>query len=154
MTELERIADQARKMFDGGAWHGPSVSEVLADVDADLAASHPIAGAHTIGELVAHLIACQEVLLRRIRGEAAGQNPEEFWPPAPPTSESAWSETLSRLKRLDAELRQAVAAFPDDRLDALLTAGGSSAYNNFHGYVQHHAYHAGQIALLKKASRD
>jgi hypothetical protein len=30
---------------------------------------------------------------------------------------------------------------------------GTSAYNNFHGDVQHNAYHAGQINLLKKAAR-
>jgi uncharacterized damage-inducible protein DinB len=153
MREAERITDQARKMFDGGAWHGPSVLEVLADVDAELAASHPIAGAHSIWELVLHLTATQAVLLRRIRGETAGLDDREFWPAVPPVSESAWAETVERLKRQDAELRQAIGAFPEERLDARLTAEGSSAYNNFHGHVQHNAYHAGQIALLKKAGR-
>ena len=65
----------------------------------------------------------------------------------------AWAETLERLKRQEAELRQAIGAFPDKRLDARLTAEGSSAYNNFHGHVQHNAYHAGQISVLKKARR-
>jgi uncharacterized damage-inducible protein DinB len=153
MPETARIADQARKMFDGGAWHGPSVVEVLADVDADVAASHPIAGARSIWELVLHLVATQDVLLRRIGGEAAGQKTEEFWPAVPPVSESAWAETVERLRRQEAALRQAIGAFPEDRLDAPLTAGGSSAYNNFQGHVQHNAYHAGQIALLKKARR-
>jgi uncharacterized damage-inducible protein DinB len=152
MREAERIADQARKMFDGGAWHGPAVLEVLADVDARLAASHPIAGAHSIWELVLHLTACQEILLRRIRGGAAGKA-EDFWTAVVDTSEAAWAETMGMLKRQETELQQAIAAFPDERLDALLTAEGSSAYNNFHGYVQHNAYHVGQIALLKKVSR-
>jgi hypothetical protein len=53
---------------------------------------------------------------------------------------------------MQAELRQAISVFPEERLDALLTAEGSSAYNNFHGHVQHNAYHAGQISLLKKAN--
>ena len=38
MSETTRIADQARKMFEGGAWHGPSVLEVLANVNAEVAA--------------------------------------------------------------------------------------------------------------------
>jgi hypothetical protein len=38
-------------------------------------------------------------------------------------------------------------------LDDRLTAEGSSAYNSFHGCVQHNAYHAGQITMLKKAHR-
>ena len=152
MREAERITDQAQKMFDGGAWHGPSVVEVLADVDANLAASHPIPDAHSIWELVLHLVATQAVLLRRIRGESAGLKSDEFWLPVPPASESAWAETVERLKRQEAELRRAIAAFPEERLDARLTAEGSSAYNNFHGHVQHSAYHAGQISLLKKAT--
>jgi uncharacterized damage-inducible protein DinB len=153
VREIELITDQALKMFVAGAWHGPSVLEVLADVDAEVAASHPIVGAHSIWELVLHLIGTQAVLLRRIRGETAGLNSDDFWPPAPAPSESAWAETVERLKQQEAELRQAIGAFPEERLDARLTAEGSSAYNNFHGHVQHNAYHAGQINLLKKARR-
>jgi uncharacterized damage-inducible protein DinB len=153
MREAQRIADQALKMFAGDAWHGPSVMEVLADVDANVAAAHPIPDAHSIWELVLHLIATQAILLRRIRGETAGLNTEHFWPAVPPVSPSAWAETIARLKQQEADLRQAIGAFPEERLDARLTAEGTSAYNNFHGHVQHNAYHAGQISLLKKASR-
>ncbi|HEV3203874.1 MAG TPA: DinB family protein [Gemmataceae bacterium] len=153
MREVKRIADQALKMFGGGAWHGPSVLEVIADVDASVAASHPISGAHSIWELVLHLVATQAILLRRIRGETAGLKTEDFWPELPPASESGWAETVERLKKQEAELQKAIEAFPEARLDARLTAEGSSAYNNFHGHVQHNAYHAGQISLLKKASR-
>jgi uncharacterized damage-inducible protein DinB len=153
VREIERITDQALKAFGGAAWHGPSVMEALADVDANVAASHPIPGAHSIWELVLHLVATQAVLLRRIRGETAGLNADDFWPAVPPASESAWAETVERLRQQEADLRQAMSAFPEERLDARLTAEGSSAYNNFHGHVQHNAYHAGQICLLKKASR-
>jgi len=153
VREVERITDQALKMFGGGAWHGPAVVELLADVDANLAASHPIPGAHSIWDLVLHLFATQAVLLRRIRGESAGLKTEDFWPAMPPTSEAAWAETIERLNKQEAELRQAISVFPEERLEARLTSEGSSAYNNFHGHVQHNAYHAGQISLLKKASR-
>jgi uncharacterized damage-inducible protein DinB len=153
MRETERIADQAHKMFHGDAWHGPSVLEALVNVDAGTAAAHPIRGAHSIWELVLHLIATQAVLLRRIRGETAGLNAQEFWLTVPPISESAWAETVERLKRQEAELQQAMSGLPEERLDARLTAEGSSAYNNFHGHIQHNAYHAGQINLLKKATQ-
>jgi uncharacterized damage-inducible protein DinB len=153
MREIERIADQAAKMFGGDAWHGPSVTEALADVDASVAASRPIPDAHSIWELVLHLVATQAVLLRRIRGESTGQTTEDFWPGLPAISESAWKETIETLRQQEADLRQAILGFPEDRLDARLMAEGSSAYNNFHGHVQHNAYHAGQINLLKKAVR-
>jgi uncharacterized damage-inducible protein DinB len=152
-SEIERLADQAKKMFHGEAWHGPALMEVLADVDAKLAAAHPMPGAHSIWELVLHLSATQEVLLRRIAGQSAGLKEADFWPAVPAVSETAWAQTLEQLRHQEAQLRQAIANFPPDRLDGRLTAEGSSTYNNFHGYIQHTAYHAGQINLLKKAGR-
>src|SRR5262249_30767400 len=104
VRETERITDQALKMFGGGAWHGPSVMEALTDVDGNVAASHPIPGAHSIWELVLHLIATQAVLLRRMRGETAGLDAGEFWPVVPSVSESAWAETVARLKQQEIEL--------------------------------------------------
>ncbi len=31
MSETRRIADQLRRAFEGGAWHGPAVKEALAE---------------------------------------------------------------------------------------------------------------------------
>ncbi len=152
MRETERIAEQTRKMFAGGAWHGPAVLEVLAGVDAQTAAAKPIPGAHSIWELALHLVATQDVILRRLRGEEAGRRDEEFWPAVPEPTEAEWRRTLDRLGRQDEALREAVAAFPDERLGDPLMTGGSPAYDNLHGHVQHAAYHAGQIALLRKAA--
>lgn len=153
MTESNRIADQALKMFEGGAWHGPALLELLVDVNAELAASHPIPGVHSIWELVLHVIATQDALLKRIEGHRAGLKTEDFWLPLPPMSEVAWVDTIERLKEQEKKLREAMSRFPSERLDMVLVEGGSSAYNNFHGHIQHIAYHAGQIALLKKAKR-
>jgi len=41
MSESTRIADQLRRAFDGEAWHGPSVLEVLDGVDARTASRAP-----------------------------------------------------------------------------------------------------------------
>ena len=50
--DMEILADQIRRAFRGESWHGPSVLEVLAGVSAEDAAAHPIAGAHSIWEIV------------------------------------------------------------------------------------------------------
>jgi uncharacterized damage-inducible protein DinB len=153
MSEAKRIADQAFKMFEGGAWHGPSVLEVLVNVDARMAAAYPIPGAHSIWELVLHLIATQDAILHRIRGEQKGLKTEDYWLPVPSVSETNWHATIDRLKQQEVMLQEAIGTFPDERLDSLLVEGGSSAYNNFHGHIQHNAYHAGQITLLLKAQQ-
>ena len=55
MNEIRKIRSQIRRAFEGQAWHGPSVKELLADVTAEQAAAHPVAGAHSIWELALHI---------------------------------------------------------------------------------------------------
>ena len=152
MRETDRIVEQMRAAFEGGAWHGPAVLEVLQSVDPLMAAAKPIPEANSIWGLVMHLSLTQNVLLRRIRGEDAGLSDSDFWADVPAPTDQNWANALDRLARQERELRAAVAAFPEDRLDQkLMPSGTSSAYANFHGHIQHNLYHAGQIALLKKA---
>jgi len=156
MAEIQRIVGQMKAAFEGGAWHGPAVLEVLQDVNHEMAASNfTISGAHSIWELVAHLTATADIIARRIRGESAGLKDDEFWPAVPEPTEENWRGAIAQLKRKEEDLWLAVSSFPEDRLDdKLMAAGASSAYANFHGHVQHNLYHAGQIALLKKGYSD
>jgi hypothetical protein len=153
MTETRRICQQMRQAFEGEAWHGPSVTEILRGVDAPVARAKPIAGAHSIWEIVLHLVATQGVLLRRLDGDVTATNlaPAQDWPAVPEGGEGAWQATLGELADGERRLRERVERFPEGQLDQPLIPGGSSAYNNFHGYVQHNLYHAAQIGLLKKA---
>jgi len=153
--ELSRIADQAKRMFHGQAWHGPSVQESLVGVDAEIAFDHPIPGAYSIWELILHLASTQAALLRRILGESIAVQDGELLHPAPETpSEEEWAAVLALLGKQEEDLQQAIADFPEERLHAPLTPGGTSAYNNFQGHVQHNAYHVGQIKLLKRLARN
>ena len=70
----------------------------------------------------------------------------------PPATEASWEEAVGALRRVNAELRAAVRAFPADRLDQPLVPDPPyTAYTQFIGLTQHDLYHAGQIALLKRA---
>src|SRR5713226_2034192 len=70
MSEIKRIGDQLKRAFEGKAWHGPSVSEVLAGVTAEQAAAHPLAGAHSIWEITLHIATWERVGRRRIEESA------------------------------------------------------------------------------------
>ena len=153
MTEILRIEDQLRRAFEGEAWHGPSVQEVLADVTAAQASAHPLANAHSIWEIVLHLAAWDGVVRRRIEGESVDNPDEGDWPPVTDTSEAAWSDALLRLKNNHTELRRTISRLDDSRLDESLPGINRKwpTYVTIHGSIQHYLYHAGQIALLKKA---
>jgi len=148
--DVEILADQISRAFRGESWHGPSVLEVLAGVSAEDAAAHPIAGAHSIWEIVLHLAGGYTLVLRRLRGERAQLSPEEEWPPMPACSSEAWRESQQALEELNQQLQRAVRAFPAERLPQQL-GSEYSAYTQFAGTPQHDLYHAGQVVLLKKA---
>ncbi|HKO21496.1 MAG TPA: DinB family protein [Candidatus Eisenbacteria bacterium] len=151
-TEVGRLEDQLRRVLEGDAWHGPAVCELLDGVTAAQAASHPIAGVHSIWELVLHLSSDYDLLLRRLAGDGHPLTADEDWPPCPEPTEASWQETVRHLKRGSEQLRKAVRMFPDARLDELLVPESPhTAYAQFIGVTQHNLYHAGQIALLKRA---
>lgn len=151
MGELERIEDQLRRGMEGVAWHGPAVLELLAGVTPAEAHARPIAGAHTIWELVLHLDVGYRLVLRRLRGDATPLASHEEWPPVPDPTEANWRAAVEELRSLNAEARRAVASFDVGRLDQPLVAEPPyTAYTQFVGLTQHDLYHAGQIALLKR----
>ncbi len=152
ITEPNRLDEQLRRALEGEAWHGPSVLELLDGVSAAQAAGHPIAGAHSIWELVLHLVSDYELVLRRLAGDGHPMTAAEDWPACPALTEENWRATVEELTRLNTRLRQAVRDFPAERLDVpLVSEVPYTAYTQFIGVTQHNLYHAGQIALLKRA---
>ena len=155
MSEVDRIGDQFRRAFDGQAWHGPSLMSILEGVTAAQAAAHPIPGAHSIWELTQHIRAWESACLRRLGSDPAQLSDLEDWQPVNDTSEAAWQKTKQDLIDTHQQLLQAIASVDDSRLDQPIISNASfsssSVYVTLHGGVQHDLYHAGQIAILKKA---
>jgi len=146
-----RIADQLRRSFDGDAWHGDSVLEILQGVDAKTAAAHPIAGAHSIWELVLHVAAWDGAVLRRLHSNVPVElNDAENFPAVTDASEAAWQRAVTHTKQVHEELVAAVSAFPESRLTQTIPGKDYDFTNMLLGVVQHELYHAGQIALLQK----
>lgn len=153
IEEKSRIADQLKRAFDGDAWHGPAVLEVLEGVSARAAASKPIPGAHSIWELVLHIAAWDGAIRRRMDGQALQLTDEQDFPPVKDTSEAAWNSALQNLKARHVDLVKEVLTMPDHRLTSQVPGKDYDFYHMLHGAAQHELYHAGQIALLKKVAR-
>ena len=155
MSEVDRIKDQFRRAFEGEAWHGPSVLALLNGVTAQQAAAHPIPGAHSIWELTMHIEAWERACLRRLNSDPARLTDEEDWRPINDKSDAAWESTKQQLLETHRELLEAIAKLEESRLNEPIIRSAdtpySSVYVTLHGGVQHDLYHAGQIAMLKKA---
>jgi hypothetical protein len=152
MQETDRIRDQLRRAYEGPAWHGPSVKEVLSGVDEQMAARKVIPNAHSIWEIVNHIAGWTDVVSARLKGDSISEPVPGDFPPAAEPDPDGWKKTLAWLHESHKELQNAIAAIPESKLDESAPGLPKGAfYGTLHGTVQHYLYHAGQIALLKKA---
>ena len=153
MSEIDRILDQLKRAYEGNAWHGPSIKELLSGVTAEQAHARPLSNAHSLWELVHHIAVWEDVGRRRLEGDPAEvpiSTPED-WPPADDASDAAWEKAKAALERGHQALVEAISRVPESRLDEPILEGKSTVYVTLHGVIQHDLYHAGQIAILKKA---
>jgi len=157
MRETIRIIDELTRAIDGDAWHGDPIAKILDGVTAAQAASRPVPEAHTIWEIVRHMTAWTNEVARRLSGRPAGEPAEGDWPAASGTNESNWRQDAAALFQAHRGLIAGIENLRDDDLFAPTsdprnrqTGVGVTHYVLLHGLAQHHAYHAGQIALLKK----
>ena len=150
MTDNERILKQYDLVMQGDAWHGDAIWKILDSIPAYTAAQRPIAGVHTIWEIVMHMTFWEGVAAKRLAGERAGLDEALNFPAMPAATEGNWQKTLEGFRASNQQFREALSKLELTRLDELSAAGKRSFYDEAHGLIQHNIYHAGQLALLKK----
>jgi uncharacterized damage-inducible protein DinB len=158
MSEIERLADQLHREHEGDPWHGSPLRDILRGVTAADAAAKPLPAAHSIWELVLHITGWKREARRRLSGAPAREPEAGDWPPTGATTPDRWKAALDALEAAHRDLVAAVKALPESRLFEPTNdprnrplGTGVSYYELLHGIVQHDVYHAGQIALLKRA---
>jgi uncharacterized damage-inducible protein DinB len=151
MTKVERILEEYDRVMHGSAWHGDPIWQILDSTSAECAAHQPIAAAHTIWEIVLHMMFWEGVGARRLAGQSAGLDEALNFPAPPAATETNWQTTRDAFRASNQEFREALTKLEAAKLDELSAAGKRSFYDEAHGVIQHDVYHAGQIALLKKS---
>ena len=158
-TDTAFLADQLQRMYAGEAWHGPSVTDALTGVTAAQASAHSSGNAHSIHELAHHIHAWMAECRRRLGGSVPMMPSEgNFPPPGATVDEPAWKALRARLDSEHTALMADVRAFNPARWHEKTpgafddpTPVATTFLGLMHGLVQHHAYHAGQIMLLRRA---
>ena len=148
MTELEQFADTLQRGFEGESWQGDSLSELLDGVTAEQARKRPL-NAHGIWELVLHITVWHGVVIKRIGGEAYIPVGNQNFPESG-RSEEDWKQAIETLRKSTQELAQVIRRFDPKRLDDTVPGKPYAYRHMLNGVATHDAYHAGQIALLKK----
>ena len=154
MSEIDRIIAQHQNAFDGDPWHGDPLMTLLANVAAQVASARPIPGAHTIREIVRHLTFWYDGAARRLDGHVFEADETEQWPAGEENGpdEAAWQREREDLTRAHRAFLEAVTRLDDADLDRPVPGKPYDVYYLLHGLVQHLLYHAGQVAILKRAA--
>ena len=156
---IDPLLADLRRIYEGNAWHGPSVLEAIGDVTAAQAGARPVPDAHSIYELTHHIAAWIGETSSRLQGTPPGNPADGDFPPRGGSiDDAAWADVRSHLERRQAELLEAVSGFDPARFDEAVDPKNSKDVDGpvtfralLSGLAQHSAYHAGQIMLLRKA---
>jgi uncharacterized damage-inducible protein DinB/heme-degrading monooxygenase HmoA len=149
--EAAQLAREIETLVDGDTWHGPALTPLLDGVTADAAAARPVAGAHSIWELVLHVTAWTDVFRRRLEGEALEEPAVGDFPAPPPRRPTAaWDEARRQLLESHRALASRVAAFEDAELGAAVAGRPFDRRFQVRAAIRHTVYHSGQIGLLRK----
>jgi uncharacterized damage-inducible protein DinB len=157
MTDVARLIELLEAAYAGAPWHGPSLKDNLNGVTAAQAARRA-GSAHTIWELVLHLAAWRGEIARRLEGHEAGTPMEGDFPAAPHDRAAEWPKALAWLDESHGRLLAAVRALAEEDLHKPVldyrtnpSGQGATRYTTLRSVLQHHAYHAWQIAVLKRS---
>ena len=151
MSEIECIVDLLQTGYNGSPWHGPSLVANLDGITAAQDAQKPVANGHCIWELVQHVTAWVNVAINTIDGQQYAILPvEQDWAAISGTDDAAWQAALDILDSSMSALIAAAGELQDDSLWDNLPGMEFNMYWLLMGVVQHSAYHAGQIGLLRK----
>lgn len=144
MTQTQQIADSYRAATIKGAWYGPSLAELLAQITPAVATAPPAPGANTISALLQHLLLWNERarLTSDTHSMPKWEAQKEWAEPAIP-----WNELVARWNQSRDLLEDRIRNFPVDDLSKQVPGRAYPYAHLLAGIVQHTVYHSGQIAM-------
>jgi uncharacterized damage-inducible protein DinB len=150
-NDAAELARELETLVQGENWHGPTLEGLLEGVSAENAAARPIAGGHTIWELVLHVTAWTDVFRRRLEGTAVEEPEVGDYPPPPAPAEAAWTAAKEALFAAHEALTRRVAALGPSALRAPVPGRPFDNHFQVRAAIRHTVYHSGQIGLLRKS---
>jgi len=150
--EIQSISRNLQNILDGEPWFGRPIYAILDEIDATKVNIKPNEKSHSLTELLYHMNTWTEFILKSL--EKAGRDEmtaieEMDWRSIDPATHS-WEKGLTEFRSLNEKIIQLL----NDKDDSLLKEMVDFRKFNFrfmlNGLIQHHIYHLGQIAYIKK----
>ena len=151
-TEIQKIVEKIREVYEGNPWYGRSARELLSEVDEKIA-FEKLSGQHSILELLWHMNVWKEFTISRLRPDNKKQL-EYFdkndWQVLDHSDKTLWKQALERYNELHKELLYFIAQQKDELLSQTVSEKKYDFRKLLYGSIDHDIYHLGQIAYIRK----
>lgn len=149
---VTNIKNTLKHTYNGTPWYGPSIKDVTNTLTFEQAVNRPLPQAHTILELLMHMLAWRQYVLAKLQGDEGFDielNTTADWPQQTGT-EDQYIATLQGLETIQGLLLAELESKTDDLLTQLVPGKGFKYGVMLNGLLQHDVYHLGQIGILRK----
>jgi uncharacterized damage-inducible protein DinB len=155
MTLSEKLKTELETVLYGKPWYGSNVYDIIGHVSFEAAYEKPGGSVHNIAGIVLHMLSWTEEVIDRLNGQAAQLPSSGDWPDPGAPNEEKWHNYVSDLKLVNVNLLGIIQSFPEEQWgDLVIGAVENDQGTTFEvlamGLIQHHIYHAGQIAVLTR----
>jgi uncharacterized damage-inducible protein DinB len=139
-----------KSIYEGPAWHGPSIIEVLQKLDSSVMLN-ATPNSHNLVEIIEHMTAWRTFALKKLEKDAEYTVSDEAnFKQISTQDEATWNNALKALDESQKKLLAELEKIDDDLLKENVPGSKYTFYFLLHGIVHHDAYHLGQIILLAK----
>jgi len=150
--ETQSISRNIQNILNGEPWFGRPVFAILNEIDPKIVYKKPDGDAHSIAELLYHMITWAEFCLRQLE-KADKKLIEEIqardWRNIEP-SVHPWKNGLEELRTIHDQIIEALESKDDEWLKEKVHFRKFNYRFMLNGLIQHDIYHLGQIAYVKK----
>lgn len=150
--QVGHIISSLRTVVEGEPWFGKPVMNLLHEVDPSIVYKKPNDESHSLIELLYHMINWAEFVLKRIEGEDdadLAKFERNDWR-ALDINNHTWEKAVAQFKVTNDLIIDALQTKTDEFLNEKVDYREYNFRFLLNGLIQHHIYHAGQIAYLKK----
>lgn len=147
----EMLAAELKASYEGPNWLCVSFKDTISKIDAEKAFWKPTGGVHAIAEIICHVIAYRQALIKVLTGVKTWElDQEHSFDTSPYGNEEStcWINIKAILETTQKELVTLVAE--TDSLDKIVPARNYNYQTFIVGIISHDIYHLGQIVILAK----
>jgi len=153
--EIQSIIRNLQNVLGGEPWYGEPVYKILEDAGKTDVFKHPAETQHSQIEILYHMVTWSEFTLNSIQKKEKNiiENIESLDWRSITSQEHTWEKGVGLLKESTKNIIGLLQTLDDDSLSDSIDYRKYDKRFLLNGLIQHHIYHAGQIAFIKNLCR-